>query len=329
MIDNHVFAPGCLSDKEHYFNPTDMAKHISGYTGETCCTYNMLKLSRHLFCNSPSGKIADYYERALYNHILGQQNPETGMVHYFLPLQTGCFKVYSTPENSFWCCVGSGFENHAKYTESIYFHDDNSLYVNLFIPSTVNWSDKGITLRQNSSFPESEIVEFTVSADSSIRTSIKLRRPSWADKPIVKVNGKKVKISSGDYIILDRIWKSGDKVELTLPMSLHVERVKGNDSLGAIFYGPVLLAGELGTDGIESPAPTSNPSLYNDYYTYDYKIPDGTLNHLSGFPERCRNWCDKALLLNSCRKKVTLSYLFMTCMTKGMLFIGILTNNHS
>lgn len=280
MIDNHVFAPGCLSDKEHYFNPTDMAKHISGYTGETCCTYNMLKLSRHLFCNSPSGKIADYYERALYNHILGQQNPETGMVHYFLPLQTGCFKVYSTPENSFWCCVGSGFENHAKYTESIYFHDDNSLYVNLFIPSTVNWSDKGITLRQNSSFPESEIVEFTVSADSSIRTSIKLRRPSWADKPIVKVNGKKVKISSGDYIILDRIWKSGDKVELTLPMSLHVERVKGNDSLGAIFYGPVLLAGELGTDGIESPAPTSNPSLYNDYYTYDYKIPDGLKSSL-------------------------------------------------
>lgn len=143
-----------------------------------------------------------------------------------------------------------------------------------------------------------------------------------------KSQWKKVKISSGDYIILDRIWKSGDKVELTLPMSLHVERVKGNDSLGAIFYGPVLLAGELGTDGIESPAPTSNPSLYNDYYTYDYKIPDG-LNHLSGFPERCRNWCDKALLLNSCRKKVTLSYLFMTCMTKGMLFIGILTNNHS
>jgi DUF1680 family protein len=120
MIDHHTFAPGCSSDKEHYFDPARFSKHVSGYTGETCCTYNMLELSRHLFCWTADAAIADYYERALYNHILGQQDPQTGMVTYFLPLLSGSHKVYSTKENSFWCCVGSGFENHAKYGEAIY-----------------------------------------------------------------------------------------------------------------------------------------------------------------------------------------------------------------
>jgi len=119
MIDHHTFAPGCSSDKEHFFDPKKCSKHLTGYTGETCCTYNMLKLSRHLFCWTGDSSIADYYERALYNHILGQQDPETGMVTYFLPLLSGSHKLYSTKENSFWCCVGSGFENHAKYGEAI------------------------------------------------------------------------------------------------------------------------------------------------------------------------------------------------------------------
>lgn len=132
MIDHHTFAPGCSSDKEHYFDPARFSKHVSGYTGETCCTYNMLKLSRHLFCWTADAAIADYYERALYNHILGQQDPQTGMVTYFLPLLSGSHKVYSTKENSFWCCVGSGFENHAKYGEAIYYHNDKGIYVNLF-----------------------------------------------------------------------------------------------------------------------------------------------------------------------------------------------------
>ena len=139
MIDHHTFAPGCSSDKEHYFDPQQLSKHLTGYTGETCCTYNMLKLSRHLFCWTGDAKVADYYERALYNHILGQQDPETGMVSYFLPLLSGSHKVYSTRENSFWCCVGSGFENHAKYGEAIYYHNDQGIYVNLFIPSEVSW----------------------------------------------------------------------------------------------------------------------------------------------------------------------------------------------
>lgn len=153
MINHHTFAPGCSSQKEHFFDPKQFSKFLNGYTGETCCTYNMLKLSRHLFCWTGDVKIADYYERALYNHILGQQDPETGMVCYFLPLLNGAHKVYSTKENSFWCCVGSGFESHAKYGEAIYYHNDGAIYVNLFIPSVVSWKEKGMTLRQETAFP--------------------------------------------------------------------------------------------------------------------------------------------------------------------------------
>lgn len=121
MLADHCFATGSLSQKEHFFRPDQMSKYINGYTGETCCTYNMLKLGRHLFCREADSRIADYTERALFNHILAQQDPESGMVCYFLPLLSGAYKVYSTPEQSFWCCVGSGFESHAKYAESIYY----------------------------------------------------------------------------------------------------------------------------------------------------------------------------------------------------------------
>ncbi len=127
LVNDHAFVTGELSDKEHLFKPSEQSKHLSGYDGENCCTFNLLKLADHLFSWSPNSKIADYYERALYNHILGQQDPETSMVCYFTPLQTGAYRLYSTKDNSFWCCVGSGFESHVKYASSIYFHSDKDL----------------------------------------------------------------------------------------------------------------------------------------------------------------------------------------------------------
>ena len=180
MINHHTFAPGCSSQKEHFFDPKQFSKFLNGYTGETCCTYNMLKLSRHLFCWTGDVKIADYYERALYNHILGQQDTEQGMVCYFLPLLNGAHKVYSTKENSFWCCVGSGFESHAKYGEAIYYHNDGAIYVNLFIPSVVSWKEKGMTLRQETAFPSEETTVLTVGAEQPVRTTVCLRYPSWS-----------------------------------------------------------------------------------------------------------------------------------------------------
>ena len=202
MIDHHTFAPGCSSDKEHYFDPARFSKHVSGYTGETCCTYNMLKLSRHLFCWTADAAIADYYERALYNHILGQQDPQTGMVTYFLPLLSGSHKVYSTKENSFWCCVGSGFENHAKYGEAIYYHNDKGIYVNLFIPSVVNWREKGLTLRQETDFPAEETTVLTIRAQNPVETTVYLRYPSWSKGVKVFVNGKKIAVKQKPVHIL-------------------------------------------------------------------------------------------------------------------------------
>lgn len=274
MMANHTFPTGSLSDKEHYFAPEDFSKHITGYTGETCCTYNMLKLARHLYCLSPDAAIADYMETATYNHILGQQDPESGMVCYFLPLATGTHRVYSTPENSFWCCVGSGFENHAKYAENIYFKDDNSLYVNLFIASKADWKEKSMSLTQTSTFPHDNALSMRVSADKPVKTSLKLRNPGWMKNGEVRINGKSVKTETNNgYFILDRKWRDGDRIEVTFDTELSVETAPDNKSIGIVKYGPIVLAGRLGTEGMQSPAPFSDPSKYNDYYTYDFHIP--------------------------------------------------------
>lgn len=277
MIDYHTFAPGCSSDKEHYFNPREFSKHLSGYTGETCCTYNMLKLSRHLFCWTGDVAVADYYERALYNHILGQQDPETGMVCYFLPLLNGSHKVYSTRENSFWCCVGSGFESHAKYGEAIYYHNDEGIYVNLFIPSEVHWREKGLVLRQETAFPSEETTSITVRTEQPVQATVYLRYPSWSGKVAVRMNGKKIAVGRkpGSYIALTRQWRDGDRIEVSYPMRVCMETTPDNPKKGALLYGPLVLAAERGTEGILSPAPFSNPKLYNDYYTYDYHVPEG------------------------------------------------------
>lgn len=275
MADRHSFVTGSLSQKEHYFDPDSLSKFINGYTGETCCTYNMLKLSRHIFCWDTGPAVADYYERALYNHILAQQDTESGMVCYFLPLLTGAYKVYSTPEQSFWCCVGSGFESHAKYAESIYYHNDEELFVNLFIPSELHWREKGLRLRQETLFPKSEQILLTVTESSNAKVRFNLRYPAWSGKPVVKVNGKQIPVKSvpSSYIVIDRKWRKGDRVEVTYPMTLRVETTPDNPRRGALLYGPVVLVGNLGTEGMDAPAPFSDPTVRNDYYTYNYHIP--------------------------------------------------------
>lgn len=277
MIDKHSFVTGSSSQKEHYFDPAKFSKFINGYTGETCCTYNMLKLSRHLFCYDASPRVADYYERALYNHILAQQDPESGMVCYFLPLLSGAYKVYSTPEQSFWCCVGSGFESHAKYAESIYYHGDNELFVNLFIPSRLNWAEKGLIISQSTRFPEEETTVLTIEEAPEETMKISLRYPEWSGRPVVKVNGKKVAVKGypSSYIEINRKWKKGDKIDVRYPMSLRVETTPDDSSRGALLYGPIVLAGNLGTEGMVAPAPFSDPTVRNDYYSYDYNIPEG------------------------------------------------------
>lgn len=273
--DHQTFCTGGNSDKEKFIKNDSISKNLTGYTQETCNTNNMLKLTRHLFCWDANPKYADYYERALYNHILGQQDPQTGMVAYFLPLLPGAHKVYSTPENSFWCCVGTGFENHAKYGEAIYYNDGKGVYVNLFIPSELNWKEKGVKIKQETAFPNDENVIFTISTDEAIDMPVYLRYPEWTKNVEVKVNGKKINIKQqpSSYITVNRIWKNGDKIEVRYPMSLHLAEANDDPNKAAVMYGPLVLAGVMGSEGMVTPAPFSNPQLYNDYYTYDYHVP--------------------------------------------------------
>ena len=282
LVNDHAFVTGELSDKEHLFKPTEQSKHLSGYDGENCCTFNLLKLADHLFTWNPNSKIADYYERALYNHILGQQDPETGMVCYFTPLQTGAYRLYSTRDSSFWCCVGSGFESHVKYASSIYFHSIKDLYVNLFIPSKVDWEETSIV--QETVFPSASTTTFTIEGKQK-DFALRLRYPSWATMMQIKVNGKSVKATKGTdgYVAIYRLWKAGDKITVDFGMRLKEEATKDDASKVALVYGPVVMAGKL--EQVEHPF--SDPTKYNDYYTFDFKIPAATVEKAKYANRKC------------------------------------------
>lgn len=242
---------GGNSVSEH-FNPTNdfsgMIKSIEG--PETCNTYNMLKLTKELFATNPQSSYLDFYEKALYNHILSTQNPEKGGFVYFTPMRPGHYRVYSQPETSFWCCVGSGLENHAKYGEMIYAHTDNDLYVNLFIPSVLKWSEKKTVLRQENNFPESASTKLIFDVVSKSKINLKIRLPDWCDKNqiVILVNGKKSNfiIDSHGYANLDRPWKKGDVVEIKLPMHLSAEQLPDHSDYYAFKYGPIVLAATYG-----------------------------------------------------------------------------------
>ncbi len=285
VIDNHTYANGGNSDVEHFFEPGKLSEHMSPRTTETCNTYNMLKLTKHLFEWDPKAEYADYYENALYNHILASQDPLTGMVCYFMPFTPGLFKVYSTPDNSFWCCVGTGFENHAKYAEGIYYHDDNNLYVNLFIPSRLDWKSKGLILKQETSYPESDKIAILIETAPADAFNMAIRYPSWAQSGAsVSVNGRKVAISAkpGSYINVNRKWKSGDRIEITYPMKLRLIPTNDNPDMAAVAYGPLLLAGAMGTEGLQPPVPYAmNQNEFNKY-----PVPDDLIHELLIDPAR-------------------------------------------
>jgi len=258
VLRHHTYANGGNSDNEFFFAPDSLSKHLSHRTTETCNTYNMLKLTDHLFTWTAEVKYADYYEQALYNHILASQDPETGMVCYFMPLKPGYFKVYSTKENSWWCCVGTGFENHAKYGEAIYFHDNSNIFVNLFIPSEVTWREKGIQIRQETSYPEKDNSRLTILATAGEKFALQLRYPGWATSGMkIKINGTNhvVKNVAGSYVMIERKWKKGDVIELTIPMPFRLIPANDDPNLAAITYGPLLLSGTMGKEGIHAPAP--------------------------------------------------------------------------
>jgi uncharacterized protein len=253
VVGRRSFVTGGHGDGEHFFPPADFAKHLdSAKTMETCCTHNMLRLTRRLFQDHPSRGYADYYERALYNGILASQDPESGMMTYFQATRPGYVRLFHTPEQSFWCCTGTGMENHAKYSDSIYFRGSDALWVNLFIPSVVTWKEMGLTLRQTTAFPERPVTRLTATVERPVRATLNVRQPSWCSGMRIRVNGRRWNLfaAANGYVGVERQWRTGDLVEVQLPMTLRSEPLPGTDDVLAFVYGPIVLAGRLGRAGL-------------------------------------------------------------------------------
>jgi DUF1680 family protein len=253
VVERRSFATGGNGDVEHFFQAAEFAQHLqSAKTMETCCTHNLLRLTRALFRSAPSIAYADYYERALFNGILASQDPQSGMMTYFQATRPGYVKLYCTPTDSFWCCTGSGMENHAKYGDSIYFHDERALYVNLFVASELEWRARNIRVTQATSFPDEDSTRLTLHTTTPTRVTLRIRHPSWCERAVVTVNGR-AHITSrkpGTYIEIDREWRDGDVVHVRAPMRLHLEPLPGTTDIVAVMYGPIVLAGRFGTDGL-------------------------------------------------------------------------------
>jgi DUF1680 family protein len=234
-----------------------MGKNLSPATAETCNSYNMVKLTDRLFANSQRENLAAYNERVLWNHILASQDKSTPGFTYYMSLAPEHFKTLSSPYDSFWCCVGTGMENHVKYGESIYFASANELWVNQFIASTVHWKEQGIRLIQTTRFPLEPRSEWTLKAEAPVTTKINIRHPNWAGQDFaVRVNGKFQGASHpGSYLSINRRWHDGDQISAELPMKLKIEPMRDDPEWNAIFYGPIVLAGLLSRDGMPPEAP--------------------------------------------------------------------------
>jgi DUF1680 family protein len=247
---------GGNSDHE-VFGPPDRLG-LDAETAESCNVYNTLKLTRDLFGLQPLAKYGDYYERALYNQILAAQEPKLGMFTYFMSLKPGHFKTYSTPFDSFWCCVGTGMEIHTQHGNSIYFHDADNLYVNLYIPSQLIWREKEVVIRQATDYPVTGKMSFAIQCAHPVTFAFRFRYPGWADSGMtISVNGQPVPQDAhpGDFVKLERRWHDGDAVVLKIPLSLRAESLPGTPGQKAFLYGPLLLAGDMGSDNLPAPIP--------------------------------------------------------------------------
>jgi uncharacterized protein len=252
VTQNRTLAFGGNSRREFFPSITSSTDFITEVEGpESCNSYNMLRLSADLFRVSTDARYMDYYERTIYNHILSTQHPEHGGYVYFTPVRPRHYRVYSAPNKGMWCCVGSGMENHGRYNELIYTHQQDSLYVNLFMASVLQWKAKGLVVEQQTRFPEEEKTRLLIKEGNS-RFTMMIRYPSWVAKAAlkIKVNGQPVayQTNPSSYIAVQRIWKKGDLIEIQLPMQNHIEQMPNVANYVAVLHGPVVLAARAGTE---------------------------------------------------------------------------------
>ncbi|WP_149196164.1 glycoside hydrolase family 127 protein [Luteimonas suaedae] len=252
VTDDHAYCTGGTSDYEHWAEPGRFAGRLSGHSHESCCSHNMLRLTRHLYGWEPDAALMDYYERVLFNARLGTQD-DAGMMMYFVPMDAGYWKTYNTPFDSFWCCTGTGVEEFARSNDTIYFHDGDSLFVNLFIASELSWPEQGLRLRQTTRFPDEEGTTLAFDLERPRQLEMRIRIPDWAAGATLKINGQAqaLQAAPGSYLVLDRRFEDGDRIELGLPMALHAAPLPDEPSLQAMMYGPLVLAARLGREGID------------------------------------------------------------------------------
>lgn len=270
VVQHHSYATGGHGLSEYFGPPDQLSARVDGRTCESCNDYNMLKLTRRLFSFRPDGSYADFHERALFNHVLASMDPEDGRTSYMVPVGRGVQQEYQDMLDDFTCCVGTGMESHALHGAGVYFEGADTVWVNLFVPTTAQLTTRNVTLTMETGFPEGETAKLTMAMPKASAFTLAVRRPSWAgDGFTVKVNGAAVEVPpssslrpggaggrlmggedsqplASSYVELKRTWQSGDTVELTLPKSLHLEPTPDNKSVAAIMWGPLVLAGDFG-----------------------------------------------------------------------------------
>lgn len=257
VVNKRSLALGGNSRAEHFPTASNCTEYTSHREGpESCNTYNMMKLTEDLFKMEPKASYADYYEHALYNHILSTQHPEHGGYVYFTSARPRHYRVYSAPNQAMWCCVGSGMENHGKYGQFIYTHQGNdSLYLNLFIPSKLNWKSKGVEISQETKFPDEGSTLLTVNTANVSSFKMFVRHPSWvkAEGFKITINGETYAQTSqpGSYVCIDRAWNNGDKINISLPMHASFKEMPNVSKYIALMYGPILLGAKTGTQGLD------------------------------------------------------------------------------
>jgi len=276
---DHSYVIGGNSDREHFGKPRQIARHMAETTCEACNSYNMLKLTRHLWSWKPDGALFDYYERAQLNHIMAHQRPGDGRFVYFMPMAAGGRRSYSTYEDSFWCCVGSGMESHAKHADSIWWRDgDGALYLNLFIASRLDLPGDDFAIDLSTRYPAEGLVELAVTRAPAGEREIAVRLPAWCADPRVSLNGKSAGRRGADgYLRIRRRWKAGDRIALSLPMSLRAEPTPDNPNLVAFVSGPLVLAADVGL--ADRPFEKAAPALVGDGPAAGLLRPVGKLPH--------------------------------------------------
>jgi DUF1680 family protein len=284
LVGAHTYATGGSNVNEHWGAPNKLAGTLSATNQEFCTSYNFEKICRYLLLWSGDARYADLLERNFFNGILVSQHPQTGMLIYFLPFRAGCHKEYGSPFDTFTCCYGTGIQEYASLAQDIYFHSDDALYVNLYANSAVTWkSPRGaVRVTQETDYPAADTTKIKIAVSQPTEFKLALRVPWWAAKGMrVEINGAPWPDSSqatpATWLALARPWNDGDTVDLSLPMSLHIQPINDDPTLGAVMYGPLVLAGLVDSAARQPDFPT--PIL-----TGDMKQPQEWIKPVSGKP---------------------------------------------